>query len=409
MSVRETCIRWSGCPQPIEEILERLVSFGVLRRIEFAGRLLREKGSDLGWVGVCSVASARLGLGLERWAGRCVFSESFGDMSLGRSPSGQMPEGPPGKGREARGVVRAWQVLRGAGRRMLRLPGRVLVGAFQDGVTTMFPGDCRLCGGPLLSVREVLVCAGCAERAGRRQEGLLCAVCGEGLGLEGERAWRQFGVAGEAARCTMCRRARPGFARAVAWGLYDDELREMSQGFKYEQGMERVGGLLGRLLAGAMLLVEPEAAREVMVVAVPLARGRRRERGFNQVDRLLDAALPEVRRRSPEWRIERGRDVLERERETESQWGLTPRQRRANVRGAFAVRDAAAVRGREVMVVDDIYTTGATARECARVLLEAGAAKVWVATVSRAQEEQAGVWEGAREERGVAMWGTGDG
>ncbi len=195
--------------------------------------------------------------------------------------------------------------------------------------------------------------------------------------------------------------------RAVAWGLYDDELREMLQGFKYEQGMEGVGGVLGRLLAEAMLLVEPEAAREVMVVAVPLARGRRRERGFNQVDRLLDAALPKVRRRAPEWRLVRVTDVLTRERETESQWGLTPRQRRTNVRGAFAVRDAERVRGREVMVVDDIYTTGATARECARVLLEAGAAKVWVATVSRAQEEQAAAWGGAREEEGVAMWGSG--
>lgn len=328
-------------------------------------------------------------------------------MSLGGSRSGEKPGGPPGKDRRARGGVRAWQVLRGAGRRIFQLPGRAAVGVVQDGVTTMFPGDCRLCGGPLLSVREVLVCEGCAERAGRRQEGLLCAVCGEGLGIEGERAWRQFGVAGEAARCTMCRRARPGFMRAVAWGLYDDELREMLQGFKYEQGMEGVGGVLGRLLAEAMLLVEPEAAREVMVVAVPLARGRRRERGFNQVDRLLDAALPKVRRRAPEWRLVRVTDVLTRERETESQWGLTPRQRRTNVRGAFAVRDAERVRGREVMVVDDIYTTGATARECARVLLEAGAAKVWVATVSRAQEEQAAAWGGAREEEGVAMWGSG--
>ena len=227
--------------------------------------------------------------------------------------------------------------------------------------------------------------------------------------MEGERAWRQFGVAGEAARCTVCRRARPGFARAVAWGLYDEELRELLQGLKYSAGMEKVAGLLGRLLAEAMLLVEGEAARSVAVMAVPLARGRRRERGFNQVDRLLAVALPVARRRAPEWRLTLEPKVLVRERETESQWGLTPRQRRANVRGAFAVRDADRVRGREVMVVDDIYTTGATARECARVLIEAGAAKVWVVTLSRAQEERAAVWEGgAREEAGVAIWGAGE-
>lgn len=349
------------------------------------------------------MATARLGLGLERWSGRCVFSQGSDDMSLGGPRAGGMPEGPPGKDREAREDGRAWSVLRGAA----RLPGRLAVGAFQDVMAAVFPGDCRLCGGPLLSLREVLVCDGCAERAGARQEGLLCGVCGEGLGLEGERAWRQFGVAGEAALCTMCRRARPGFARAVAWGLYDDEMRELLQGLKYSAGMEKVAGLLGRLLAEAMLLVEPEAAREVMVVAVPLARRRRRSRGFNQVDRLLDAALPAARRRAPEWRLAVAGGVLVRERETESQWGLTPRERRANVRGAFRVREADAVRGREVMVVDDIYTTGATARECARVLMEAGAAKVWVVTLSRAQEERAAVWAGeVREEAGVAMWGS---
>lgn len=323
-------------------------------------------------------------------------------MSLGGPRAGEMPEGPPGTDREAREAGRAWSVLqRGA-----RVPGRWVAGAIQDLMATVFPGDCRLCGGPLLSLREVLVCEACAGRAGRRQEGLLCGVCGEGLGLEGERAWRQFGVAGEAARCTPCRRARTEFERAVAWGLYDDELRELLQGLKYSAGMEKVAGLLGRLLAEAMLLLEPEAARDVVVVAVPLARRRRRSRGFNQVDRLLEAAMPVLRRRAPEWRLRVARGVLERERETESQWGLTPRERRANVRGAFAVRDAAAVQGREVMVVDDIYTTGATARECARVLTAAGAAKVWVVTLSRAQEERAGVWAGEREEAGVAMWGS---
>jgi len=76
-------------------------------------------------------------------------------------------------------------------------------------------------------------------------------------------------------------------------------------------------------------------------------------------------------------------DLLLRTRDTQSQIGLTSHQRRANLRGAFAVARAAEVTGREVLLVDDVYTTGTTATECARVLRRAGASRVWVATVAR--------------------------
>jgi len=75
--------------------------------------------------------------------------------------------------------------------------------------------------------------------------------------------------------------------------------------------------------------------------------------------------------------------VLVRRRETGSQIGLTRHQRRENLRGAFGVSDPTRILKRDILLVDDVLTTGTTASECARVLLRAGAARVWVATVAR--------------------------
>jgi len=75
---------------------------------------------------------------------------------------------------------------------------------------------------------------------------------------------------------------------------------------------------------------------------------------------------------------------LIRQRETVPQAGLTRHQRRQNIRGAFAVSDAEAVRGRDILLIDDVFTTGTTISECARVLRRAGAATVYAATVARA-------------------------
>jgi predicted amidophosphoribosyltransferase len=74
-----------------------------------------------------------------------------------------------------------------------------------------------------------------------------------------------------------------------------------------------------------------------------------------------------------------------RQRATEAQAGLSSRERRLNLRGAFFVSNSEEVRGRHILLVDDIFTTGATARACSQTLIEAGAASVRVATLARAQ------------------------
>jgi predicted amidophosphoribosyltransferase len=105
-----------------------------------------------------------------------------------------------------------------------------------------------------------------------------------------------------------------------------------------------------------------------------------RERRFNQAEMIAAAALPHL-----PFRAQLRPDLLIRKRPTVSQTGLTRHQRRENVRGAFTVphRRLSAVKGSTIIVIDDVFTTGTTVEECARVLKRAGAASVWVATVAR--------------------------
>jgi ComF family protein len=195
----------------------------------------------------------------------------------------------------------------------------------------------------------------------------------------------------------------PEFERAVAYAVYEDELREMVHLLKYER-MSAVARPLGRYLARAMEMLEGEAGAELIVVAVPLFPAKERDRGYNQAVLLADAALAELKRSRPAWKLRAAHGVIRRVKDTRSQYELTPKGRRKNLQGAFAVANGAALVGREVLLVDDIYTTGATARACAQVLRRAGASKVWVATVSRAQPEMVAAWDA---QDAVAAWDAG--
>jgi len=228
------------------------------------------------------------------------------------------------------------------------------------------------------------VCSACVSRV---SPDLLfgCMRCGDALNFDLDLEDARFaGMLAEGFLCHACRLVPPAFERAVAYGTYQGELRMLLRLLKFRR-VPGVARLLGSRMAEAMLKLQPETANDVLVAAVPLFRQRERQRGFNQSVLLANRALARLQRTHPQWKLERAHTLLVRQRSTHSQFELGVRDRRRNLRGACRVQGN--VHGREVMLVDDILTTGATARECARVLIAAGASKVWVVTLARAQRE----------------------
>jgi len=180
-------------------------------------------------------------------------------------------------------------------------------------------------------------------------------------------------------RCGLCRRIEPPFVKAVAYGSYEGGLRDLIHMLKYQQ-VRPASNVLGRMLAEAVAGLEPSLGdAHLLVVPVPLHTSKFRQRGFNQSELIARMAL----KLSPSRDRYSLCDVLERTRQTLSQIGLTRHQRRENLRGAFRVKSPEKISGREILLVDDVFTTGTTVSECARILRRAGAARVWVATVAR--------------------------
>jgi ComF family protein len=247
---------------------------------------------------------------------------------------------------------------------------------------TFFPADCRICGSPLIEVSRLPVCKTCLVSL-RPLQGSYCAVCGESL--SGPIRSEGVGPGGEATgsaetRCMLCQRTDPPYERAVAYGSYDTELRDLIHLLKF-QLVRPAAPVLGRVLAEAIANLERAMpVGTIAVVPVPLYSRKRRQRGFNQAEMIARQAL---RRLGRPKRFELCTEVLLRCRETASQIGLTSHQRRENMRGAFVVSDPTRIAKRDILLIDDVLTTGTTASECARVLLRAGAARVWVATVAR--------------------------
>ena len=231
----------------------------------------------------------------------------------------------------------------------------------------IYPSRCPVCGERSDAFSTSPICRRCWSGI-KQHEGPSCRICLEPFASE------------HATLCGRCLKERPLFTRALNCGLYTGALKEAIHLLKFSS-IKRLAKPLGMLLSGLCLnggLTGCPPCPEISsIVPVPLSLQGLRQRGFNQtvlIGRVVSKALgiPLLAR------------LLYKKKDTPPQVGLFARERARNLRGAFGIISTGGkLKGERVLLLDDVMTTGATARECSKTLLKAGAEEVFVATIAR--------------------------
>ncbi len=233
-----------------------------------------------------------------------------------------------------------------------------ILGRMEEAISeAVFPSNiyCVCCGSLIDGTRPYALCDGCVEKI-HWNSGRTCGKCGKAL----QATYR-------GAYCYDCMEHPHRFRRGYSCLTYGLHERELILDYKYN-GRGYMGKKFGDILFDRIRWESPEID---VIIPVPIHRNREKKRGYNQTE-IMAARLAQ------RWGKPLAAGSLQRTKETKLLRSLSPVERESALRGAFAVtkKGQAEIKGKAVLLVDDIYTTGATIEECSGVLLDSGAAAV---------------------------------
>ncbi len=234
-----------------------------------------------------------------------------------------------------------------------------MVDFFQNILDIFYPRFCFSCQDRIKEIGSVYLCAKCISRIAFIGE-KLCPLCGRPGFVE---------------ICPLCWEEKPAYKMARSAGLYEGILKEGIHRLKYN-GQTHLVPTLGRLLIRAFKKEEEWQGNIDLVIAIPMDKEKERERGFNQSYLLArffskNLSLPCDKR------------ILIKIRKTLPQVNLTREKRLLNLAGAFYLDTRFSVSGKRILLIDDVYTTGATVTGCTNTLVRGGAKEVSVLTLAR--------------------------
>ncbi|QPJ66600.1 MAG: ComF family protein [Candidatus Nitrohelix vancouverensis] len=230
----------------------------------------------------------------------------------------------------------------------------------------VFPQSCIYCEGDRRGGGSFL-CLACEEDI-LCIDGPVCGVCGAPAEMSYDYPRENF-------ECGACRRRPCHFDRARSWGRYDAVLKKLMHFYKYRPQRGAVSEL--ESLMRRSMPYDGATLENFHIVSVPLHKNKLKERQFDQAF-LIARALAHY------YGLPLANEWVVKIRDTASQAKKNRTERMKNVRGAFQALDGDAIKGRNILLVDDVYTTGATVNEVAKTLKSAGCASVYVFTLARA-------------------------